>query len=123
GFAQGTLILNPFSAVTLPDARVDALIYDTLVMTAPYNQTTPFGWLANQFYTVPASTNPQCASIPGTVSCIILNLRPSPHFQDGVSLTGSDVKFSLLAFKQIPGLNSPYVANIIDVTYLAGPSP
>ncbi|HVH14786.1 MAG TPA: hypothetical protein VNA15_03590, partial [Candidatus Angelobacter sp.] len=112
-----------FSAITLSESRVDDRVYDTLVRTAPYNATTPFAWLANQFYAVSASTNPQCASIPGTVGCVIFNLRPNVHFHDGVSLTGSDVKFSFLAFKQVPGINSPNVADIIDVTYVPGPAP
>jgi len=123
GFAHSTISLNPFSTLTVSDVRADDLIYDTLVRTAPYNATTPFAWLSNQFYTVAATTSAQCGSVPGTVDCIIFNLRPSVHFHDWVSLTGSDVKFSLLAFKQVPGLNSANVANILDVTYVPGPAP
>jgi len=123
GFKQGTVNLNIFLATTQWEFYTWSNIYDSLVATAPYNATTPFSWLASSFTTVDASASPQCASVATTVRCIIFNLRPGVHFHDGTVLTGSDVKFSMLAFKQVPGPISSSVAGIVDVTYVAGPSP
>jgi len=125
GFQQGTVNLNPFRASTPQELYIVRSVYDSLVQIAPYNPNTPFAWLANSFgfANADAATNPQCASVPGTTQCIVFNLRPDVHFHDGVALTGSDVKFSMLAFKQIPGSLSSSVAGVIDVTYVAGPIP
>ena len=123
GFKQGTVNLNIFLATTQWEFYTWSNIYDSLIATAPYNATSPFSWLASSFTTVDATASPQCASVATTVRCIIFNLRPSVHFHDGVALTGSDVKFSMLAFKEVPGPISSSVAGIVDVTYVAGPSP
>jgi ABC-type transport system substrate-binding protein len=128
GFNQGTVNLNPFLASTPHEFRVIRAIYDSLVLTAPYNATTPFAWLANSYTPMVVDSTGKCGNgdlfpVAGTQSCLIFNLRPNAFFHDGRVVTGSDVKFSMLAYKQIPGPLSAGVSGLIDVTYQAGPSP
>jgi ABC-type transport system substrate-binding protein len=140
GFKQGTVNLNIFLTTTQWEFYVYSNIYDSLIGSPPYNATVPFAYLASSYSSVvainsgptgpcPTGTAPcQCGNgdlfpVPGTQSCLIFNLRPNAFFHDGRVVTGSDVKFSMLAYKQIPGPLSAGVSGLIDVTYQAGPSP
>jgi ABC-type transport system substrate-binding protein len=128
GFKQGTVNLNIFLATTQWEFYVYSNIYDSLIATAPYNATTPFAYLASSYSSVVADTTGKCGNgdlfpVAGTQSCLIFNLRPNAFWQDGRAVTGSDIKFSMLAYKQIPGPLSSGVSGLIDVTYQSGPSP
>jgi ABC-type transport system substrate-binding protein len=126
GFSSGTLNLNPFLALTPYEFRIIRAVYDSLIQTAPYDPTTPFAWLANSYTSVVADSTGKCGTgdlfpIAGSQSCLIFNLRPNVFFHDGTVVTGSDVKFSMLAFKQVPGPLSSGVSGVLDVTYQDGP--
>jgi ABC-type transport system substrate-binding protein len=128
GFRQGTINLNIFLADSRWEFYVDREIYDSLISTAPYNATTPFAYLASSYSTVVADSTGKCGNgdlypVAGSQSCLIFNLRPNTFWQDGRAVTGSDIKFSMLSYKKIPGPLSSGVSGLLDVTYQAGPSP
>ncbi len=122
GGIAGTFSLNPFLANTPTEVNVLSEIYDTLLTSNPFSPLDTFGWMTPSWNVLPARSGDPA----GTVEDIQFHLRDDLFFHDGVRVTSSDVKFSLLGFKtnNIPfGLGlSPPLPSLIDVQIVSDSS-
>ncbi len=111
GQRQGTSQLNVFNALTQWEFNVIGEVYDTLLATSPVQPASVLCWMCNNYSTsVDAQGNTH----------VQFELRQGLRWQDGVPVNASDVKFTLLNFRDVPaaGLASN-VALLLSVSILS----
>ena len=111
GQRQGTSQLNPFKAETLWEFNLIGEVYDTLFAASPIEPANVMCWMCDNYQlSVDSQGNTH----------FLVELRQNLRWQDGVPLNASDVKFTLLNFRDVPAAN--LVANVqlvLSVTILA----
>jgi len=90
GQLQGTSEFNIFSAQTVWEFQVDALIYDTLFSASPIQPANAFCWMCSTFTPTTTSSGNQQFNV---------ELRNDLRFHDGTQVTAWDVKFTFLNFR------------------------
>jgi len=111
GQRQGTSQLNVFNALTAWEFNVIGEVYDTVLATSPVQPASVFCWMCDTYRTsIDAQGNTH----------IRFELRQSLRWQDGVPLNASDVKFTLLNFRDVPAANlASNVALLLNVSILS----
>jgi hypothetical protein len=118
GFSAGTNTLNPYLATGQQEGYVLGEVYDTLLRVNPYNTSQVIGWMANAYTNVTSASDPGCPAV-ASGGCLKLSLRGDVFFHDGVQLTASDLKFSILSLAaNIVSVGSCLAANgVFDVSF------
>src|SRR3989454_92513 len=108
GQRQGTTVLNPFKAQTLWEFNVISEVYDTIFAASPIQPANIICWMCNTYkISVDSQGNTH----------ILVQLKNNLRWQDGVPVNASDVKFSLLNYRDVPAAAlSGNVAQLLGVT-------
>jgi microcin C transport system substrate-binding protein len=99
--SQGTFdSLNPYSIKGVPAGPV-AMIYDSLMVGSPDEESTEYGLIA------------EWVSYPPDYAWARFGLRPEARFHDGKPITPEDVIFSLDAIKKAHPMYARYYKNVV----------
>jgi len=108
GQRQGTTVLNPFKAQTLWEFNVIGEVYDTVFAPSPIQPANILCWMCNNYK--------QSVDVQGNTHFLV-QLKTNLRWQDGVTLNASDIKFSLLNYRDVPAaVLSGNVAQLLGVT-------
>jgi ABC-type transport system substrate-binding protein len=112
GWGQGTSNLNPFWGGTVWDLELISLIYESMLQANPVTGGVVDGQVVDWQTTSHSSTfNPaevSCNTLNGCVTgttTTLWHLRNDAVFQDGTSLTATDVVYTILSYRDVPSFN------------------
>ena len=101
GQRQGTSELNIFNALTQWEINAIGEVYDTLVASSPIEPGSIICWMCD--------TYDQSIDFQGNTH-FLFELRQGVRWQDGVAVNASDIKFTLLNFRDVPA--GGFVSNV-----------
>ena len=111
GQAGGDIVANlsPYFAQWVWEFNILGEVYDTLFALNPVSPTQVLCWICNSFSTT---------NLGNGNERIDVQLKQNLHWQDGVALDASDVKFSILTERDYAAVLSGNVALVLDVNVL-----
>jgi hypothetical protein len=127
GFVNSPHTLNVYDAFTQWDVFVLSEIYDSLMVVNPLNPGQMFSSLSSGVATkcsitsaVPCDPAHLGYTPPsGTVETLRFSLRPDAYWQDARLLNSSDIRFSVLSYRDTPTASyNSVVQDVLDVHVL-----
>ncbi len=128
GFTNAPETLNVYNAFTQWDTFVLSQLYDSIGALDPLNNNQYFDYLASG-HSTPCNTinNVPCdlahlgyTPPAGTVEATRFSLRPDIYWHDGERLNSSDVRFSLISYRDTSTASyTGFVQDVVDVHLLS----